>query len=153
MKKTEPNHEEFMNLFIGLSQATRCCRQDTAFCEDVTFHQFVILDAVGKNKGLNISDLHRILSVEKSTTTRLVNPLISKGLLKREKSNLDSRAFVLTLTEDGRNIHQKVQLCLENFFNKVATNLPAGKRDDILQAVQIFINAIKNAAGVCNCCP
>ncbi len=152
MKKIEPNHDEFMDLFIGLSQATRCCRQDTAFCEDVTFHQFVILDAVGKNKGLNISDLHRILSVKKSTTTRLVNPLISKGLLKREKSNLDSRAFVLTLTEDGRNIQQKVQLCLDDFFHKVASNLPVDKRDNILQAVQIFINAIKNAAGVCDCC-
>ena len=152
MKKIEPNHDELMDLFIGLSQATRCCRQDTAFCEGVTFHQFVILDAVGKNKGLNISDLHRILSVEKSTTTRLVNPLISKGLLKREKSNLDSRVFMLTLTEDGRNIHQKVQLCLDDFFNKVASNLPVDKRDNILQAVQIFINAIKNAAGVCDCC-
>ena len=152
MKKIKPNHDGLMDLFIGLSQATRCCRQDTAFCEGVTFHQFVILEAVSKNKGLNISDLHRILSVEKSTTTRLVNPLISKGLLKREKSNLDSRAFVLTLTEDGRNIHQKVQLCLDDFFHKVASNLPVGKRDNILQAVQIFINAIKNAAGVCDCC-
>jgi DNA-binding MarR family transcriptional regulator len=152
MKKIEPNHDEFMDLFIGLSQATRCCRQDTAFCEGVTFHQFVILDAVGKNKELNISDLHRILSVKKSTTTRLVNPLIQKGLLTREKSNLDSRAFVLTLTEDGRNIHQKVHLCLEDFFNKVSCNLPAGKRDNTLQAVQIFITAIKNAAGVCDCC-
>lgn len=152
MKKIKPNHDELMDLFIGLSQATRCCRQDTAFCEGVTFHQFVILDAVSKNKGLNISDLHKILSVEKSTTTRLVNPLISKGLLKREKSNLDSRAFVLTLTEDGRNIHQKVQLCLDDFFHKVLTNLPVSKRDNILQSVQIFINAIKNAAGVCDCC-
>jgi DNA-binding MarR family transcriptional regulator len=152
MKKIEPNHYEFMDLFIGLSQATRCCRQDTAFCEGVTFHQFVILDAVGKNNELNIADLHRILSVEKSTTTRLVNPLIQKGLLTREKSNLDSRAFVLTLTEDGRNIHQKVQICLDDFFNKVASNLPDGKRDNILQAVKIFITAIKNAAGICDCC-
>jgi len=53
---------------------------------------------------------------------------------------------------DGRNIHQKVQLCLDDFFHKVASNLPVGKRDNILQAVQIFINAIKNAAGVCDCC-
>ena len=141
-----------MDLFIGLSQATRCCRQDTAFCEGVTFHQFIILDAVVKNKELNISDLHRILSVEKSTTTRLVNPLIQKGLLSRQKSNHDSRAFVLTLTKEGRNIHHNVHLCLEDFFNKIEHQLPAGKNDDILQAVHCFFNAIKNAAGVCDCC-
>jgi len=152
MKKISLTHDEFMDMFIGLAQAARCCRQDTAFCEGVTFHQFVILDAVVKNKGLNISDLHRILSVEKSTTTRLVNPLIQKGLLTRERSNLDSRAFVLTLTKEGRIIHRNVHICLEDFFDKISGNLPADKKDSILQAVQIFINAIKNAAGVCNCC-
>lgn len=152
MKKITTSHDEFMDLFIGLSQATRCCRQDTAFCEGVTFHQFVILDAVVKNKELNISDLHRILSVEKSTTTRLVNPLIQKGLVARRKSSLDSRAFVLTLTKDGRNLHQNVQLCLDDFFNKVAGNLPAGKKDNIFKTVQVFINAIKNAGSACDCC-
>lgn len=152
MKKIAANYNELMDLFIGLSQATRCCRQDTAFCEGVTFHQFVILDAVVKNNELNISDLHRILSVEKSTTTRLVKPLMQKGLLRREKSKLDSRAVVLTLTKEGREIHRNVQFCFADFFNKVTCNLPASKKDNILQAVQIFINAIKNAAGVCDCC-
>lgn len=152
MKTIALNHDEFLNLLIGLYQATRCCRQDTAFCKDVTFQQFVILDAVIKSKELNISDLHRILSVEKSTTTRLVNPLIQKGLVERRKSSLDSRAFVLTLTEEGREIHQSVQLCLTDFFNNISSHLPAEKKDNILQAVQDFITAIKNAAGTCDCC-
>jgi DNA-binding MarR family transcriptional regulator len=152
MKKDTLNHDHFMDLFIGLSQATRCCRQDTAFCEGVTFHQFIILDAVMKNKELNISDLHKILSVEKSTTTRLLNPLIQKGLLTRQKSSLDSRAFVLALTKEGRDIHRNVQICLADFFNKITGNLPTGKSDDILQAVQFFITAVRNSAGTCDCC-
>ncbi|MEN6467738.1 MAG: MarR family transcriptional regulator [Smithella sp.] len=152
MKKISLNHDGFIDLFIGLSQAARCCRQDTAFCEGVTFHQFVILDAAAKKRGLNISDLHRILSVEKSTTTRLVNPLIQKGLLTRERSNIDSRAFVLTLTKEGRIIHRNVYACLDDFFHKVAGNLPADQKDDILQAVQLFITAVRNSAGGCDCC-
>lgn len=141
-----------MNVFVGLAQATRSFRQDAAFCEGVTFHQYIILDAVARNEELNISDLHRILSVEKSTTTRLVNPLIQKGLLTRQKSSRDSRAFVLRLTKEGRNTHQNVQLCLEGFFNKIADHLPGDRSDDILQSVQIFLNAVRNAAGICDCC-
>lgn len=152
MRKNVCHHEQFLNLMIGLAQATRCCRQDTAFCEGVTFQQFVILDALVKNTELKISDLHPILSVEKSTTTRLVNPLIQKGLVKRKKSHLDSRSFVLTLTENGGNVYQNVQRCLANFLGSIESNLPAGNKDNILQAVQAFINAIKNASGVCNCC-
>jgi DNA-binding MarR family transcriptional regulator len=152
MEKNVHNNGRFMNLLVELYQTTRCCRQDAAFCEGVTFQQFVILDALAKNKELNISDMHGILSVEKSTTTRLVKPLIQKGLVKREKSRLDSRSFVLILTEEGGHIHQNVQRCLADFLSSIESNLPAGKKDDILRAVQIFFNAVKDAAGGSNCC-
>jgi DNA-binding MarR family transcriptional regulator len=143
---------ELMEIFIGMSQVTRCCRQDVAFCEGVTFHQFMILDAIARKKELNMADLHKILAVEKSTTTRLVNPLIKKGLLTREKAQHDSRAITLMLTEEGKKIHQKVSLCLAGFFQKVTKNIPEGKRDQILEAIRIFIRAIKNSAADYSCC-
>jgi DNA-binding MarR family transcriptional regulator len=135
---------ELMEIFTGLSQVTRCCRQDVAFCEGVTFHQFMILDALVGKKEMQISDLHKILAVEKSTTTRLVNPLIQKGLLKREKALHDSRAATLILTADGKKIHQKVSLCLAGFFQKVMQNIPPDKKPQILDALRVFIGAIKN---------
>lgn len=152
MEENASNNGRFMNLLVGLSQATRCCRQDAAFCEGVTFQQFVILDALAKNKELNISELNVIMSVEKSTTTRLIKPLIQKSLVKREKSSLDSRSIVLTLTVEGGHIHQSVQHCLANFLSSIESNLPTGKKDNVLQAVQTFIAAVKNAAGGSNCC-
>jgi len=152
MKKNNGPYTEFINILIGLTQATRCCRQDTAFCDGVTFHQFIILDAAARNKELKISDLHSFLAVEKSTTTRLLNPLLAKGLLVKDKSASDSRAFVLALTKEGRQTHRRVETCLADFFNKVAGNLPAGQKENILENVRILINAIKNASGTCDCC-
>jgi DNA-binding MarR family transcriptional regulator len=143
---------ELMDIFMGMAQVTRCCRQDIAFCEGVTFHQFMILDAVAKRKELNMADLHTILAVEKSTTTRLVNPLIQKKLLKRDKAQHDSRAVTLFLTEEGRIIHQKVSLCLAGFFQKISNNIPEKKREAILESINIFINAIKNSATGYSCC-
>jgi DNA-binding MarR family transcriptional regulator len=143
---------ELMEIFVGMAQVTRCCRQDVAFCEGVTFHQFMILDAIARKKELNMADLHTLLAVEKSTTTRLVNPLIKKGLLKREKAPHDSRAITLTLTDEGKKTHQKVSLCLGGFFQKVTKNIPAGKKDQILESIRIFIRAIKNSAADYSCC-
>ena len=143
---------ELMEIFVGMSQVTRCCRQDVAFCEGVTFHQFMILDALAGKKEMQISDLHKLLAVEKSTTTRLVNPLIQKRLLKREKAQHDSRAATLILTEEGKKIHQKVSLCLASFFQKVTQNIPQNKKQQIFEAIRIFIGAIKNSAADYNCC-
>jgi DNA-binding MarR family transcriptional regulator len=146
------NNGELMDVFGGLSQVLRCCCRDEAFCEGVTFHQFMILDAVAKEKELHMADLHKILSVEKSTTTRLVNPLIKKGLIRRDKADHDSRAVKFTLTREGRETHKKVLRCLTDFFERVLGNIPAKKRADVLESVNIFINAIKNSANGCECC-
>jgi DNA-binding MarR family transcriptional regulator len=149
--KINETSSELMDVFSGLSQVMRCCCRDEAFCEGVTFHQFVILDAVAKAKELNMADLHQILSVQKSTTTRLVNPLIKKGLLRRDKSEHDSRAVKLTLTKEGMEIHKKVYLCLMDFFKNVTNNIPEEKKAEVLKCVNIFINAIKNSSNACSC--
>lgn len=150
-EKMIENHREILEIMTGLAHKLRCCRQDEAFCADVTFHQFVILDSVAKKKGLLLADLHRILAVEKSTTTRLVNPLIQKGLLQRDKAMHDSRAVRLVMTKEGREIHKKVWACLANYFQGVVCNIPEDKRDEVLESVRIFMNALGNSATECNC--
>jgi len=146
------NTRELMDVLGGLAQVMRCCCRDEAFCEGVTFHQFMILDAVAKEKELHMADLHKLLSVEKSTTTRLVNPLIKKGLIRRDKAAHDSRAVKLTLTNKGKETHKKVLMCLTDFFQRMLGNIPAKKRAEVLESVKIFIAAIKNSANGCGCC-
>lgn len=66
---------EILSMIIELIKALRCCRQDEVFCAgEVTFTQFIILDAVAGNGTLDMADLHNLLSVDKSTTTRFVAP-------------------------------------------------------------------------------
>jgi DNA-binding MarR family transcriptional regulator len=145
----EEKNKELLDVLGGLSQVLRFCCRDEAFCEGVTFHQFLILSAVAEEKELYMADLHKLLSVEKSTTTRLVNPLVKKGLLLRSKADNDSRAVKLTLTGAGRETHKNVEVCLNNFFLKVMGNIPAKKRPDVLKSVKIFISAIKNSVNGC----
>jgi DNA-binding MarR family transcriptional regulator len=149
--KANDHNADLLEIFTGMAQVTRCCRQDVAFCEGVTFHQFMILDAVAKAKGIYMADLHKLLSVEKSTTTRLVEPLVKKGLVRREKADFDSRAVKLTLTVEGKSIHKRVMKCLTDFLNRVLGNIEADKRKDVLESVRIFIEAIRCSATGCNC--
>jgi DNA-binding MarR family transcriptional regulator len=145
------NTEEILDVLGGLSQALRFCCRDDAFCEGVTFRQFLVLSAVAKEREFYMADLHKHLSVEKSTTTRLVNPLIKKGLLMRNKADNDSRAVKLTLTNAGKETHKKVEACLGNFFQRVLGDIPEKKRNDVLKSVKIFISAVKTSVNGCGC--
>ena len=143
---------EIMEVIMSFSREIRCCSRDEAICQGVTFHQFMILDAVAKKGELGLAELHGILSVEKSTTTRLVNPLIQKGLLKRDRATHDSRAARLTLTEEGRETHRRVWLCLGGFFQNIARHIPEGQRKAVLESVRVFTEAMRSAAVACRCC-
>ena len=144
-------NRDVLSLVSELCQVVRYCRQDAIFCEDVTFTQFLILDEVAKKKMLKMLELHQILAVDKSTTTRLVNPLVRQGLIDRKISDHDSRAVNLILTPAGRKVHRKVWLCLEGFVGAIEGRIPAKKRKLVYEAVKLFIDAVKKSSSACPC--
>lgn len=149
-KISKDNHDIF-SLISGLSRAIRCCQQEAAFCENVTFSQFLILDAVAKNGKLGLTKLHNILSVDKSTTTRLVSPLVKQGLILRERSKRDSRAINLVLTKEGELVRDRVWDCLSDFFDSIQLKIPKKRRKDVFESVKIFIDAMQDACTPTQC--
>lgn len=152
MSNRVPNkHREMFSLLSDLSRAVRCCQQEAVFCENVTFTQFFILDRVSIKGNLRQGELHEILSVEKSTTTRLVQPLVRQGLLTREKSRRDSRAINLKLTEKGKSVLEDVWDCLSRFVEGIRLGIPEKKRSEVYEAVKLFSKAMRNACdmGLC----
>ena len=143
---------ELISLIIDMSKTLRCCQQDAEFCENITLNQFYILDLIAKEKKLKLSDLHELLAVEKSTTTRLVEPLVQLQLITREKSSEDSRALELKLTSSGEKTHEKVWCHLDEFISSVEANIPEGRADEVYEAVRLFLKAIKCSCknGSCN---
>lgn len=146
------NGRVLLKLISELSQALRCCQQEPVFCEDVSFFQFFILDTVAEKGSLRLADLHDILSVEKSTTTRLVNPLVKKGMIVREKSDHDSRAINLTLTQKGKEVHRKVWECFSGFIDTIAMRIPQERTEEVYKAVRILLSAMRDAHAEGQCC-
>jgi DNA-binding MarR family transcriptional regulator len=139
---------EILSIMTELSKTIRCCRQDEVFCEDVTYTQFIILDTIAKNQTLNMASLHEALSVDKSTTTRLVAPLIKRCLVVREKADHDSRVAILKLTEEGKEVYEKVWQCLISFIRAVQAEIPDEKREGVLEGVRTFLGAMQNVSAI-----
>lgn len=150
-EKRPQSDREMFSLLSDLSRAIRCCQQEAVFCEELTFSQFFILDLVAEKGPLRLSELHKILSVDKSTTTRLVSPLVKQGLVRREKSNHDSRAINLKLTKEGESVRKRVWACISRFVGVIQTAIPEEKRAEVYEGVRIFLHAMQDAcaAGPC----
>ncbi len=137
---------EILTLISDLCQVVRCCRQDSVFCADVTFNQFLVIDAVYQQGSLKMSDIHRKLAVDKSTTSRVVHPLVRKKLVKREKSNHDGRSINLSLTEKGKETHKRIWECISDLLQAVRKEIPEEERHQTYQAVGLFNAAVRKAS-------
>ena len=150
-EKLPHSNREMFSLLSDLSRAIRCCQQEAVFCENLTFSQFFILDLVAEKGELRLSELHSILSVEKSTTTRLVSPLVKQGFVHRKKSHQNSRAVTLALTKEGESVRKRVWACISRFVDVIQTGIPKEKQAEVYEGVRIFLHAMRHACAVGPC--
>lgn len=68
----------------------------------ITQRQFAVLAAAQEREGATQADLVRITGIDRSTLADMARRMIDKGLLERERSNVDARANAVRLTEAGR---------------------------------------------------
>lgn len=68
----------------------------------VTQRQFAVLAAADEREGATQADLVRITGIDRSTLADMARRMIAKGLLERERSNIDARANAVRLTDAGR---------------------------------------------------
>ncbi len=141
-----------LSLVAELFKAGRCFQQDQVFCQGVTFTQFYILDQIARAGKLPLAELHPILAVDKSTTTRLVKPLVDNGLVERERSVRDSRAVELSLSAEGRRVLARVWDCLAGIMKAVDAAIPDGEREQVYRSVRVFMAALRNACNGGGCC-
>jgi DNA-binding MarR family transcriptional regulator len=70
----------------------------------VTQRQFAVLAAADEREGSTQADFVRTTGIDRSTLADMVRRMIGKGLLERERSNLDARANAVRLTVTGREV-------------------------------------------------
>jgi len=141
----------YFSIIKKLIVSLRIFQAESIFCEDITFNQFTILDYIFTSGTLEMAELHKLLSVEKSTTTRMLDPLVARGYITKTQSAHDSRAIELRLTPEGKKVHQTVWKCISDFMANMENSIPKKNKDDVLNAVEVFINSLDTCCqpGVC----
>lgn len=71
---------------------------------DITPEQWSVLNQIALSEGLNQKEVATRADKDQPTTTRILDLLAKKGLIRREVSPQDRRAFLLHITEAGEDL-------------------------------------------------
>jgi DNA-binding MarR family transcriptional regulator len=109
----------------------------------LTPSQLSTLSSVGKCGPVRLGDLAAAERIAPSTLTRLVNVLEERGYLSRQAAPGDARAFLVTMTDSGRDVLERIRTEATNLLTDILTTLPAGQ----LAALEAALPALEQLAG------
>ena len=93
---------------------------DNMNLQDFTFAYFRYLEAVNKQGNPTFIELTEKLQLSKPTVTIMINKLIDKGLISKERSREDGRIYNLSLSEKGKHIVETYNAIYEKYINQIA---------------------------------
>ncbi len=108
MKVKNENIERFMYAMYNFMQGAKrnmeeCCKM----CGNLSEKELIIVNYVGINHNVKMSDIAETLSAPLSTLTSIVDKLVERKYLERYHSNEDRRVVLVTLAKVGNDTFTK----------------------------------------------
>lgn len=79
--------------------------------------------------------------LDKSTVTRSIKCLIAEGYLNRERSEVDGRAYRVTLTDAGKSLQPQIREILKSYTRKLLLGMENDKEMIIATMERVLANA------------
>jgi DNA-binding MarR family transcriptional regulator len=76
---------------------------------DLTARQYAVIATVARHEGLSQTDLVRMTGIDRSTLADVVQRLLRRGIIERERTTRDGRTYAVTLSERGRALLQAIR--------------------------------------------
>ncbi|HTH85393.1 MarR family transcriptional regulator [Mycobacterium sp.] len=123
-------------LLVAISARSIALVDDT-----ITIPQFRTLVILSNEGPVNLATLASLLDVQPSTIGRMVDRLVSAGLIDRRAHPTSRRELVAELTARGRRVVQKVTANRRNELARVVEKMPARERRGLVRALAAFTAA------------
>lgn len=109
--------------------------------ETITIPQFRTLVILSSRDAINLATLAGLLDVAPSTTGRMIDRLVTAGLVDRRQHPDSRREVVVALTERGREVVDDVTARRREEIARVVACMPERQRRGLVQALTAFSDA------------
>ncbi|OBJ91792.1 MarR family transcriptional regulator [Mycobacterium gordonae] len=123
-------------LLVGISASSIAAVDDT-----ITIPQFRTLVILSNRGPVNLATLATSLGVQPSATGRMVDRLVSAGLIDRLPHPTSRRELLASLTRRGREVVSKVTANRRSEIARIVEKMPAAERQGLVRALTAFTAA------------
>jgi DNA-binding MarR family transcriptional regulator len=116
-------------------------RSIAAVDESITIPQFRLLVVLHARGPVNLTAIADALAVNPSTATRMVERLVTTGLVSRQANPASQRELVVDLTDRGRSTVREVMRRRRTQIGRIVTRMTPTARRNLVRALSAFATA------------
>lgn len=114
-----------------------------------TTSQCYALFELYKAGSFTMNEFSEKMNLNTSTMTRILDNLVRDKYIIRQRDESDRRLVVVSLTDRGRDMALKLNDSVNDYYKKIVANIPEGRLEDILESVNVLLNAFEKANPYC----
>lgn len=102
---------------------------------DLTARQYAVIATIARHEGLSQTDLVRMTGIDRSTLADVVQRLLRRGIIERERTTRDGRTYAVTLSEEGRQLLQAIKPIARRADRHVLASLSEDEARSLVDAL------------------
>ena len=114
---------------------------------DIGGEEWAVLLMLWQRDGLLPSEIAEATTRDRTTTTRMLDRLVKKGLVLRGSDKADGRRVVVSLTERGRGLREVLVPAAGQFVAEATKGLEQGDIDQALKVLKVISANIADMDG------
>ncbi|MCL4378316.1 MAG: MarR family transcriptional regulator [Actinobacteria bacterium] len=141
------NRKECARVLLEVMPQMFCAIKEVVLKEkfsEFSMPQFRTLRFIRRNKEISLSNLSKHLGTGLPSTSKLIDGLVEKKLIKRERNNKDRRYITITLTDKGKTVMDMMQKVACNYLGKKISPLSDSQYSLIIEAMKILKSTLQN---------
>lgn len=103
----------------------------------------VLVERAREQTSTSQATLGVILGIDKSNVTRLCSRMEAAGHVRQERASDDGRSRLVSLTEPGKRLAQRIEQASQDRFNRIVVALPRRERSTVFQSLAALNAAIE----------
>lgn len=136
------NISRILDAFDGISKVFAA--MESFSCDaSVSKPELLALEAISKEEGLMMSELGNRLDISFSTATGIIDRLIEKKLVKRERNGGDRRIVRVMLTDKGKKTNKEYQEQKKELFGRMLGALDPREQGELIKILEKIAGQIK----------
>jgi DNA-binding MarR family transcriptional regulator len=111
----------------------------------LSYAQRVILIRLCEKDGLTQKELAKDTYFEQSNLTLMLDKLELKGLVKRSAKENDRRAYLVTITPEGRKLKEPLVRMGEEVMERALHGVSSAQKEELSKILHLIYENLKNA--------